>query len=188
MDDDSDLPRPGEGEALVFVPLLDEGVNVMRPVLAVQEGSGYRLPASAPAGEKWSVPPGTLALCEERGGDLFAQRRLWTQEELEPLVRRAAEEVCRADDPEEPAMELWRLGFTRDSDWHLPGGLWPIWGAITDNWTHPAATVEDQDRAAGEARASAKDLLASLGSEEAEVEYCWSWLSRLGIGERPDSG
>ena len=67
-------------------------------------------------------------------------------------------------------------------DWRLLGCLWVIWGAITDNWTHPQATSEDRRRATIEAKDSARELIAALGDDETEDEYCKAWIERLGIG------
>jgi hypothetical protein len=58
----------------VHVELLDEGVEVWRPVAAVKVGEGtYRLEDQAPGGERWAFPPGSIVRCEERllteGGD-----------------------------------------------------------------------------------------------------------------------
>ena len=51
----------------IYVALLDESVDVWRPVEAVIEGAGiYRLPPSAPAGETWLFPPGSRVRCEPR--------------------------------------------------------------------------------------------------------------------------
>jgi hypothetical protein len=54
----------------VFVKLLDEGVDVWRPVRAHSLGDGiYRLLAPAdydPAVERWEFPPGTDVVCEQR--------------------------------------------------------------------------------------------------------------------------
>jgi hypothetical protein len=51
----------------VYVELLDEGVDVWRPVQAQVEGDGvYRLPDSAPADETWAFPAGSRVRCEHR--------------------------------------------------------------------------------------------------------------------------
>lgn len=60
-------------EAVVYVELLEEGVDAWRPVTATAEGNGtYRLPAEQPAGEVWAFAPGSRVRCERRplsGGD-----------------------------------------------------------------------------------------------------------------------
>jgi hypothetical protein len=51
----------------IFVELLDEGVDVWRPVEATVVGDGtFRLPECVPAEEVWKFPPGSLVRCEPR--------------------------------------------------------------------------------------------------------------------------
>jgi hypothetical protein len=51
----------------VYVELLDEGVDVWRPVEATREDDDVvRLPNHAPIGEHWAFPPGSRVRCEER--------------------------------------------------------------------------------------------------------------------------
>ena len=51
----------------VYVELLDEGVEVWRPVEAdVETGPVFRLPRTAPADERWRLPPGSRVRCEWR--------------------------------------------------------------------------------------------------------------------------
>jgi hypothetical protein len=67
----------------IYVELLEEGVQVWRPVSAIHEfGSVYRLPqilAHNMTGEVWAFPPGSLVHCEMRdfidGPGLVATRR-----------------------------------------------------------------------------------------------------------------
>jgi len=57
----------------ILVELLDEGVQVWRPVAAEALSDGmYRLPPVTPEGEHWVFPPGTVVRCERRGNDLIA--------------------------------------------------------------------------------------------------------------------
>jgi hypothetical protein len=57
----------------VYVELVDEGIDVWRPVTAAVVGNGdYVLPPSAPADEVWAISPGSQVRCEARGGDLYA--------------------------------------------------------------------------------------------------------------------
>jgi hypothetical protein len=57
---------------LVYIELLDEGVEVWAPVEAESARDGsYVLPASAPEGETWAFPPGSQVICERRGVDFF---------------------------------------------------------------------------------------------------------------------
>lgn len=54
-------------EEVVYVELLNEAVEVWRPVEATPEGSGvYRLSADQPEGEEWAFPPGSRVVCEDR--------------------------------------------------------------------------------------------------------------------------
>lgn len=58
---------------VVYVELLDEGVEAWAPVEAEQiDGDTYVLPARAPEDQKWAFPPGSRIVCERRGDDLFA--------------------------------------------------------------------------------------------------------------------
>jgi hypothetical protein len=52
---------------LVYVPLLDEGVDVWRPVAAEVIGNGcYLITGDQPSDERWKFLPGTSVRCEER--------------------------------------------------------------------------------------------------------------------------
>ncbi|HEX4186900.1 MAG TPA: hypothetical protein VHY83_03280 [Solirubrobacteraceae bacterium] len=54
-------------KTLIYVELLDEGVDVWRPVPAIPEGADvYRLPDKKPADETWAFPPGSRVRCEAR--------------------------------------------------------------------------------------------------------------------------
>jgi hypothetical protein len=50
----------------IYVELVDEGVDVWRPVEALAEGDGFRLPDHPPDGEVWKFPPGSLVRAEKR--------------------------------------------------------------------------------------------------------------------------
>jgi hypothetical protein len=51
----------------IYVELLEEGVNVWRPVEARAETDHiFRLPDQAPPGETWRLAPGTRVRCEYR--------------------------------------------------------------------------------------------------------------------------
>jgi hypothetical protein len=57
----------------VYVPLLDEGVDVWRPVEADRESDAVvKLPTAAPDGETWALPPGSRVRCERREIGLVA--------------------------------------------------------------------------------------------------------------------
>jgi hypothetical protein len=50
----------------IYVALLEEGLDVWRPVEAEREGTFYRILGSAPQAEKWAFGPGSLVRCEQR--------------------------------------------------------------------------------------------------------------------------
>jgi hypothetical protein len=53
----------------VFVELMDEGVEVWRPVEAEQIGHArFRLPPTAPDEERWAIPPGSEVVAVKRLG------------------------------------------------------------------------------------------------------------------------
>jgi hypothetical protein len=52
---------------LIYVKLLDEGVDVWRPAEAIKiDVNIYRLCGPVPDGEVWKFQPGTHVRCEER--------------------------------------------------------------------------------------------------------------------------
>jgi hypothetical protein len=65
-DSEEALTVPSVATRTVYVELVDEGVNVWRPVEAVEDGDGFVLPMSAPDGERWRFPPGSRVRCELR--------------------------------------------------------------------------------------------------------------------------
>jgi hypothetical protein len=51
----------------IYVELLDEDVTVYRPVEATPDRDGtFRLPATAPADERWRFEPGSRVVCERQ--------------------------------------------------------------------------------------------------------------------------
>ena len=51
---------------LIYVALLDEGVDVWRPVPARDLGDGtFEVLGVVPDGESWEFPPGTRVKCRE---------------------------------------------------------------------------------------------------------------------------
>ena len=68
--------------ATVYVALLDEGIDVWRPVEARAVGEDiYELSGSVPSEERWAFQPGDLVACEPHtfaGGEqgLVAVRRI----------------------------------------------------------------------------------------------------------------
>jgi hypothetical protein len=64
---DSHGEGAGSKKATIYVELLDEGVDVWRPVTATPEREGvYRLPDEPPVDEAWAFAPGSLVRCEHR--------------------------------------------------------------------------------------------------------------------------
>ena len=60
-----DEPKPGQ--QTVYVNLLDEGVDVWRPVQADEIGGGcFRLHGPVPETESWQFQPGAIVRCKER--------------------------------------------------------------------------------------------------------------------------
>ena len=59
-----------EGLTTVYMPLLNEGVDVWRPVTAMKiTDIGYMVTEPAPDGEEWAFQPGHILRCEERNFD-----------------------------------------------------------------------------------------------------------------------
>ena len=51
----------------IYMPLLNEGVDVWRLVEAAQLSDGtYRIDGEMPDGEEWAFTPGTVVRCESR--------------------------------------------------------------------------------------------------------------------------
>jgi hypothetical protein len=50
----------------IYIALLDEGVDVWRPVAAEREGAFFRVADSPPEDEKWAFGFGALVRCEQR--------------------------------------------------------------------------------------------------------------------------
>ena len=51
--------------AIIYMPLLNEGTDVWRPVEATQlSGDLYRVDGSVPEDEEWAFPPGAIVRCE----------------------------------------------------------------------------------------------------------------------------
>ena len=53
-------------ETLVYMPLLDEGIDVSRPARAIHRGDGvYQIiEQEVCSTERWAYPPGSLVYCE----------------------------------------------------------------------------------------------------------------------------
>src|SRR4051794_9400952 len=83
----------GMREVTLYVELVNEGVDVWRPVDAVQvEPKRYRLPDTAPDGEEWVTPPGTVVVAVTRtmadGPALAASPRDDPKAALEDVLER----------------------------------------------------------------------------------------------------
>ena len=51
----------------IYMPLLDEGVDVWRPVEATHLSTGaYLVEGEVPVGEEWAFDPGTVVRCERK--------------------------------------------------------------------------------------------------------------------------
>jgi hypothetical protein len=56
-----------EGLTTIYMPLLNEGVDVWRPVEAMKiTDLGYMVTENPPPGEEWVFQPGHILRCEER--------------------------------------------------------------------------------------------------------------------------
>ena len=56
-----------EAMATIYMPLLNEGTDVWRPVKAKKIGElGYRVVENPPPHEEWAFSPGLILRCEER--------------------------------------------------------------------------------------------------------------------------
>jgi hypothetical protein len=59
--------RAQEGLTTIYMPLLNEGVDVWRPVEAMKiTDLGYMVTENARIGEEWAFQPGHILQCEER--------------------------------------------------------------------------------------------------------------------------
>ena len=75
-------------------------------------------------------------------------------------------------------MGLWQLGF-KSGEFGFAGGLWAIWGCITDEFTHPDGEAGEGARLATEA---ASELREAVGDEQRERRFCDHWIyARLDI-------
>lgn len=58
--------RPRFMETTIYMPLLDEGTDVWRPVTAEDLGSGrYRVTTRTPGDEVWSYPSGAIVIVDD---------------------------------------------------------------------------------------------------------------------------
>ena len=102
----------------VYVRLLDEDVDVWRPVPATFEGSDvYRLSEQQPDGERWEFRPGSRVHCK---------RQALADGEEAHLVARAHEAVRQAGEVRVTITAVARSGDTTRTDLRLDDGEWPF--------------------------------------------------------------
>ena len=53
-------------EVTIYMPLLDEGTEVWRPVRASRDGDVFTVLGPMPEGETWQFPPGSRVLCARK--------------------------------------------------------------------------------------------------------------------------
>jgi len=54
-------------EQTIYIELLDEGIDVWRPVQSKEQPDGtFKLPDHAPDGEKWRFPPASRVRCQRQ--------------------------------------------------------------------------------------------------------------------------
>lgn len=70
--DGDDWPEGYKIVEVVNVELLDEGVQVWRPVVAEVVAGGLHRLTPGRGGEVWAFPPGSVVRCERRGTELYA--------------------------------------------------------------------------------------------------------------------
>ena len=59
--------QSAESLTTIYMPLLNEGTDVWRPVEAMKIGNlGYMVTENAPPDEEWAFQPGLILQCEER--------------------------------------------------------------------------------------------------------------------------
>ena len=101
----------------------------------------------------------------------------WATDLFRDEVGRLASEVP-AGPVRAGAMGLWQLGLS-STDTDFGGGLWQIWGRITDEFTRSEGDDAEGERLALE---SAAELRQALGDEDRERAYCDRWIDeRLDI-------
>lgn len=101
----------------------------------------------------------------------------WTTASFRAEVSKAVASI-EAGAVRDGAMQLWQLGFTT-GDLGFAGGLWNLWGRITDEFTHPQGDEAEGTRLAQQ---SAAELRQALGDDEQERAYCDRWIyERLDI-------
>ena len=68
-------------EEIIYVRLIDEGIEVSRPVSAQEISAGhFRIEGSIPDGENWEFVPGDIVTCikleREDGSFLLAEEKI----------------------------------------------------------------------------------------------------------------
>jgi len=98
----------------------------------------------------------------------------WATETFRSEVAEAVQVVLRGQ-VEEGAKTLWSAGLS-NGELDLGGGMWNVWGRITDEFTHPRGDERLGHELAVEA---ARDLQQAVGDEEFERSFCDRWIDRL---------
>jgi hypothetical protein len=62
----------------VYVELLGEGVDVWRPVEAIEDGEAFVLPPTSPEGERWRCRPGSRIRRELSDGQALVAAEIAT--------------------------------------------------------------------------------------------------------------
>lgn len=56
-----------KSEVTIYMPFLNEGTDVWRPVQAERVANGqYRIVGNMPADESWTFAPGSVVICESK--------------------------------------------------------------------------------------------------------------------------
>jgi hypothetical protein len=101
----------------------------------------------------------------------------WASDTFRDDVGQACDSILEGD-VHDGAMRLWELGMS-NTDLGFAGGLWQIWGRITDEFTHGGG---DPNEGRALAREAAPELRQALGDPEHEREFCDRWVyERLDI-------
>lgn len=98
----------------------------------------------------------------------------WTTETFRAEVAEAAQSVLDGQ-VEAGAKMLWSLGLS-NGELDFGGGLWNVWGGITDEFTHPRGDASLGRELAVEA---AHELREVVGDSERERSFCDRWIDRL---------
>ena len=73
---------------------------------------------------------------------------------------------------------MWSLGLS-NGELDFGGGLWNVWGGITDEFTHPDGDDSLGRELAVEAVEAARDLRHAVGDAKRERSFCDRWIDKL---------